>query len=167
MKQMLIATAAGLLLAVAGCSQLYEGMRSGMLGDDETPGSRAREQAMARGQDQGSGPGQGAEGGSGALMAGDGAIPDLTQGQRTQLAAIRRDFHREQGALMAQMHRYGRSPGGAVQGGPPDEQAERQAYEARAAIRKQVFENSLQARKRIHSLLTPQQREHWHSRSDG
>lgn len=173
MKQVLIATVAGLMLAVAGCSQLYEGMRSGAVRDEAAPGSS---QAVVRADgtlpvqdDQGAQPRRSHPAAlserSAIMMAGDGGILNLTDAQRAQLAQIRKDLHRQQQALMAQMPR----PGGAAlaQGGEIDEQAERQAYDARAAIRRQLFENSLQARKRIHSLLTPQQRQQWLSPSSG
>jgi Spy/CpxP family protein refolding chaperone len=39
------------------------------------------------------------------------------------------------------------------------EQAARKAYDASAALHKQMFENHLEAQKRIDSVLTPQQRE--------
>lgn len=174
MKQVLIATAAGLLLVVAGCSQLY-GARSGMTGDAEAPGGRAMDSAIAHpGASRPASPGQGAarghpdaamDHGRDRLMDGDGGIPDLTEAQRAQLAAIRKDFHRRQWALMERMREHGGQLAGAMRVGEPmDEQVARQAYDARAAIRKQMFENSLEARKRIHGLLTPQQRELLHPR---
>lgn len=171
MKQVLIATAAGLLLVVAGCSQLY-GARSGMVGDAEASAGRALAPAVTpHGENRGAGAGAGqgaARGhpdaaldhGRDRLMDGDGGIPDLTEAQRAQLAAIRKDFHRRQWALMERMREHGGQLAGAMRVGEPmDELAARQAYDARAAIRKQMFENSLEARKRIHGLLTPQQRE--------
>lgn len=176
MKQVLIATAAGLLLVVAGCSQLY-GTRSGMMGDAEAPGARAMGPAMMHhGEHRGASPGQGAarshldgvDHGRDRLMDGDGGIPDLTEAQRAQLADIRKDFHRRQWALMDRMREQGGQLAGAMLvGSPMDEQAARQAYDARAAIRKQMFENSLDARKRINNLLTPQQRERLRPRPDG
>lgn len=182
MKYARMAAAAGLLLALAGCAQHGMGMRAGMMGSDDSYGGPGMGPAMMRGEGPAPGypgHGRGAEGMhrdmmadhgmggammSGGMMGHGPAIPDLTNEQRTQIAQIQRELHRKQWALMGQMHEHVWQPGGAMQGGAFDEQAARQAYDQMAAIRKQMFENTLDARKRIDSLLTPQQREQWRSR---
>lgn len=55
-------------------------------------------------------------------------------------------------------------PGGVYRDGPFDEQAARQSHDA---MRKQMFENALEARKRIDGVLTPRQREQLRSRPGG
>lgn len=177
MKRLLMASAAGILLAVAGCSQPY-GMRSGMTGGDEGYGGRGMGPGMMRGEGQGRGdgmqpgmmhdPGMGKGMMGGGMMGGhDLNIPDLTNEQRAQIAEIQQELHRKQSALMGQVHEQGRQSGGGMHGGPLDEQAARKHYDAMSAIHKQMFENSLEARKRIDSLLTPQQREQLRSRPAG
>jgi Spy/CpxP family protein refolding chaperone len=183
MKHVRMAAAAGLLLALAGCAQHGMGMRAGMMGGDDGDAGPGMGPRMMRGEGPAPGYGRGAEGMHPDMMAGHGmgammgggmggammggygpAIPDLTNEQRTQIAQIQKELRSKQWALMGQMHEHAWQPGGAMQGGSFDEQAARQAYDQMAALRKQMFENALQARKRIDSLLTPQQREQWRSR---
>lgn len=164
MKHLLMAGAAGLLLTLAGCAQpdRMQGMRPGMMGDDEVYGGLGMGPGMMHGG-AAAHHGRGAHGMAahrmgGAMMGDYGAIPDLTDAQRAQIAQIHQDLHRKQWALMGQMHEQAwQMPGRA--GSPFDEQAARQAYDQRAALRKQMFENSLEARRRISSVLTPQQRD--------
>lgn len=180
MKYALRVASAGLLLALAGCSQYGMGMRAGMMGGDDGYGGPGMRPGMMRGDGPAPGYGRGAEGmhwnrmaghGMGGAMMGGGmmggygpAIPDLTNEQRAQIAQIQKELHSKQWTLMGQMHEHAWQQGGAMRGGPFDEQAARQAYDQMAALRKQMFENALEARKRIDSLLTPQQREQWRSR---
>lgn len=172
MKRLLMASAAGLLLAVAGCSQPY-GMRSGMMGGDEGYGGRGMGPGMMRGEGHGRGDGMRpdmmhGQGMGGGMMGGHGLnLPDLTNEQRAQIAEIQKELHRKQWALMGQMHEQRWQSGGGMHGGPLDEQAARKHYDAMSAIHKQMFENSLEARKRIDSLLTPQQREQLRNRPAG
>lgn len=108
------------------------------------------------------GPGYGRGGMMGPGMMGGygrGYVPDLTNEQRAKIAEIEKEFGRKQWDLMGKMHEQGIFPGGAYQGGKFDEQAARKAYDAMADLRKQMFENSLQERKSIDGVLTPQQRE--------
>jgi Spy/CpxP family protein refolding chaperone len=79
---------------------------------------------------------------------------DLSAEQRDKIAKIQDDLNRQHWALMQGMH---------AQGGPQrgllDDKDERQSYEAMAAIHKQMFESSLEARRKMLEVLTPQQRE--------
>ena len=79
---------------------------------------------------------------------------DLTAEQRSKILDIQRDMRARQWPLMQQMHEL-MAAGGAAQ----DDQAQRQAYDSVAALQKQMFENMLDARKRIDGVLTPQQRD--------
>jgi Spy/CpxP family protein refolding chaperone len=99
------------------------------------------------------GPGPGMMGGYGGMP------PDLSPEQRTQLAEIQQEYRRKQWGVMQSMHSLMGSAEGPAPGGAFDEQAARKNYDAVAALRKQMFENSLEARKRMDALLTPQQRE--------
>jgi Spy/CpxP family protein refolding chaperone len=102
----------------------------------------------------GPGPGMMGGGGPGFMGGGWGALPaDLSADQRTKIFEIQRDMRAKQWPLMQQMHET--MWAGAAQ----DEQAERQAYDRLATLQKQVFENMLDARKRIDAVLTPQQRD--------
>lgn len=176
MKSLLMAAAAGILLAVAGCAQppgmrhgmmdggdAYEecGMGPGMMRSDcPRPGHARRGRAMQPDM-MGGGHGRG-----GAMMGGL-LIPDLTDEQRTQMAQIQQEYGRKHWALMGQMHEQGGPPDDGLQRGQFDEQAARRHHDAMLGIQKQMFENSLEARKRIDSLLTPQQREQLRSRAAG
>jgi Spy/CpxP family protein refolding chaperone len=86
---------------------------------------------------------------------GYGRLPDLTPEQRSKIAEIQREYRGRQWPLMQQMHELMWADGAAA----PDEQAQRRDYDKIAALQKQMFENSLESRKRIDTLLTPQQRE--------
>jgi Spy/CpxP family protein refolding chaperone len=180
MNRLLMASATGVLLMVAGCSQPY-GMRHGMMDGDEGYGYGGRGMGPGMMRGEGPGPAYGHRGygmqpdmmpghgmGGAMMMGGYGlALPDLTNEQRTQIAEIQKEFGRKQWALMGQMHEQRWQSGDALRGGQLDEQAARKAYDTMAAVRKQMFENSLEARKRINSLLTPQQREKLRSRPAG
>lgn len=85
-------------------------------------------------------------------------IPDLTNEQRNKIAEIQKEFRQKQWALMEKMHEDAQ-PDPLYRDGKLDEQAARKAYETTANLHKQMFENSLEAQKRIDALLTPQQRE--------
>lgn len=105
--------------------------------------------------------GPGMMGGYGGMMGGYGygygALPDLTSEQRTRIAEIQRDQRARQWPLMQQMHELmWAEPSGSY-----DEQAQRRDYDKLAGLQKQMFESSLETRKRIESVLTPQQREEW------
>lgn len=104
----------------------------------------------------GMGPGMMGGYGSGGWEA---SIPDLTNEQRTKIAGIQKELRQKQWALMGRMHEDAMSGGFFYRDGKFDEQAARKAYDVTASLHKQMFENSLEAQKRIDSLLTPKQRE--------
>ena len=101
------------------------------------------------------GPGMG-RGGWG--LGGYGAL-DLTPEQRSKIGEIQDEFGRQQWALMSRMHDEGLRENQALRRGDVDENAARKAYDEMAAVRKQMFENSLQMRKRIDEVVTPEQRQ--------
>ena len=81
---------------------------------------------------------------------------DLSAEQREKIGEIQQEFAKKQWGLMTSMH----SPGGPMeQMFSGDEKAARQAYEAMAAARKQMFEAQLDMRKRVDAVLTKEQRE--------
>lgn len=176
MKRLLMAATAGILLAVAGCAQ-PPGSGHGMMDGEDAYEARAMGPEMMRGD--GPQPAHGRRGramqpdmmggghGRGGAMMGGFVIPDLSDAQRTQMAQIQQEFGRKHWALMGQMHEQGGPPDDGLQRGQFDEQAARRHHEAMLGIQKQMFENSLEARKRIDGLLTPQQREQLRSRAAG
>lgn len=148
-KAILAAFALPLLLSVSASAQPGGyGMGPGMMGG------------------YGMGPGMMGGGGYGAghgMMGGYGpggmpAIPDLTKEQRDKIAGIQKEMRQKQWTLMEKMHDEfdAQNP---YRSGKFDEQAARKAYETAEKLHRQMFENSLDAQKRIDSLLTPQQRE--------
>jgi Spy/CpxP family protein refolding chaperone len=99
--------------------------------------------------------------GGAGMMGGYGLgrnIPDLTTDQRNKVEAIRRDLRNRQFALMDQMHDQMHSTP-YYRNGQFDEQAARRAWESTEKLRRQMFENSLDAQKHIDALLTPAQRQ--------
>jgi Spy/CpxP family protein refolding chaperone len=107
----------------------------------------------------GYGMGPGARGGYGPGGYGYGGISDLTSEQREKLAAIQEEFRGKQWKLMESMHGLAWNQRGLDRDGKFDEKAAREANEAVSAIRKQMFENSLEAQKRVEGVLTAKQRE--------
>lgn len=110
----------------------------------------------------GAGPGYGMMGPGGfgvgpGMMGGWGGYPsDLSADQRASINQIQREFRSRQWPLMQQMHELMWADGAA---GTADEQAQRRSYDQLAALQKQMFENMLEARKRMDGVLTPQQRD--------
>lgn len=131
------------------------GMGPGMTG----PGMMGGYGRMGPGMGGGYGGGMGmGMGGMGHGMAGDWYLPaDLSPEQRGKIAEARQDYRKKQWALMQQMH--GIMWNAEAPDTPFDEQVARRNFDAVAALRKQMFENSLQLRKREDAVLTPQQRE--------
>jgi Spy/CpxP family protein refolding chaperone len=159
MKRVAMMAAAGLVLAVsAGCSQPY-GRGSEMMMDDDGPGYRHGAYRMGPGTMQGDGSGPAGRHGDGMerSMRWDDSALNLTQEQRSRIAGIQKQARRKQWDLMEKMHEQGWRPG--PRDGQFDEQAARKTYDDMAAMRKQMFENMLDERKRIDSVLNPQQRE--------
>jgi Spy/CpxP family protein refolding chaperone len=146
MKRRFAGLAAFLLLGITACAQPEPG--PGMMGGGYGPGH-----GMGRGMTMG--PGMMGPG----MMGGYGMPSDLTPEQRTRMAEIQQELRRQQSGVMQSMHSTMGSGEGPAVGGAFDEQAARKNYDAAAALHKQMFENSLEARKRIDALLTPQQRE--------
>ena len=128
--------------------------------------------ALAWSQPQGHGPGMMGGGYGGGPGMGDGYgmgpgmmwgyspdIPNLSNEQRAKIGDIQKEFRRKQWDLMEKMHDSQWNAGNPYRDGKFDEQAARKRYDVMAALHKQMFENSLEERKRIDSVLTPQQRE--------
>jgi Spy/CpxP family protein refolding chaperone len=80
----------------------------------------------------------------------------LSDEQRDKVAGIQEEFRRKEWALMGSMHELQFRGRGTE--APSDAEA-RKIYQASADLRKQMFENSLDARKRIDAVLTKEQRE--------
>lgn len=92
------------------------------------------------------------------MMGWGGAGLKLGSEQRNKLQAIRKDLRDKQFALMDQMHDSMHSAN-FYRGGTFDEQAARRAFEAAEKVHRQMFENMLDAHKRMDAVLTPQQRQ--------
>jgi Spy/CpxP family protein refolding chaperone len=120
------------------------GMRSGQ------PGCPMHQGAMG-----GSGPAQGR---MAARMAALDAL-DLTDEQRGKVTAIRRDLQRKMHALKGSARELRWQGEDAAKSAEFDEAAARKRFDAAAALRKQMFEARLEARKGIHAVLTQEQRE--------
>lgn len=84
---------------------------------------------------------------------------DLSEEQRAKIAEAQQDFAQKHWELMGRMHQQGGPMSYAFGPGAIDEKAARKAYEAMADAQKQMFELSLQTRKKIDAVLTPEQRE--------
>lgn len=154
MKRKILAVAAALLTAsAAACAQPY-GPGYGMgPGGGYGPGY-----GMGRGM-MGGGYGPGYGMGPGMMGGGYGYVPNLTPEQRTKLAEIQQEFAQQHWGLMSAMHSQGGPMAQFFGPGAGDEKAARQAYEAMAAAQKQMFEASLEMRKRMDAVLTQEQRE--------
>lgn len=100
------------------------------------------------------------EGGYGTMGGDSLDIPNLSSEQRARIGDTRKEFHRRQWDLMEKMRDAQWNSGSLYHDGKFDEQAARKRYDAMAVLHKQMFENSLEERKRIDSILTPPQREH-------
>jgi Spy/CpxP family protein refolding chaperone len=91
---------------------------------------------------------------------------NLSEEQRTKIAAIQEEFSRKQWELMGKMHEQRYQLYQSDSSGKTDESAARNAYEALNDARKALFENSLELRKRVDAVLTKEQREQlqtgWH-----
>ena len=151
-RSWLIAAAAAVAAAVVGSAPTWSqggpgtgwgpGYGYGMMG----PGM------MDRGMMGSYGPGFGMGG------WGWGVAIDLTPQQRKQIAEIRQETARQHWQLMSKLHEQGGPMYQAYASGEFDEQAARKAYDAMAQTHKQMFESGLDARKRIESMLTEEQK---------
>lgn len=172
MKRKLITAAiAAAIFATAAWAQGGPGMMGGYGPGDYGPGY-GMGPGMMGGYGYGSGGygmGPGMMGGYGYGPGGYGMGPGMMWGygpggynplklsdeQRAKIADIQNDVSRKQWALMSSMHELRFSRRAEA---PSDAEA-RKLYQASADLRKQMFENSLDARKRIDTVLTKEQRE--------
>jgi Spy/CpxP family protein refolding chaperone len=156
---------AGLMAAAVATAQPY-GMGPGMMGG-YGPGY-----GMGPGMMGGYGPGYGMGPG---MMGGYGMGPGMMGGwgrggwgleglglsdeQRSKISDIQRDLSRLQWDLMRSMHEQDWHMGDAWRDGGIDEKAARKAFDAMTEMHRKMFDATLEARKRVDALLTPQQRE--------
>ncbi|HEU4646724.1 MAG TPA: Spy/CpxP family protein refolding chaperone [Burkholderiales bacterium] len=174
MKRKLLVVAAALLAASAVLYAQPMGpgmMGGGGYGPGYGQGYGPRYGGMGPGMMGGYGPGgmgPGMMGGYGSggmgpgMMGGYGGYgygPDLSAEQREKMAEIQQEFAQKHWDLMGKMHAQGGPMSGAFGRGDIDEKSARKSYEAMAEAQKQMFELSLQTRKRIDAVLTPEQRE--------
>ena len=166
MKRKLLAVTAAAMLgtAAAAFSQPYGmglgggygpgyGMGPGMMGG-YGPGGMGPGMMGGYGQGYGMGPGM-----MGGFGPGFGYGVDFSDEQRAKISAIQQELAQKHWEQMGSMHQQGGPMSQAFGPGPIDEKAARKAYEAMAEAQKQMFELSLQSRKRIDAVLTPEQRE--------
>ena len=128
-----------------------EGYGPGMMGG-YGPGN-----GMGTGMMGGYGPGNGmGPGMMGGYGPGGYDALDLSDEQRDKIATIQREVWKQHWALMGSMHELR----GNFFGGKGESDADAQKnYDAMAALQKQMFQSSLDARKRIDAVLTKEQRE--------
>lgn len=168
MKRKLLAVTAAALLGTAalGFSQPYGMGPGGGYG----PGAGMGPGMMGPGMMGGYGMGPGMMGGYGGYGMGPGMMGgyggygygyglDLSDEQRTKIGEAQQEFAQKHWELMGKMHQQGGPMSYAFGPGAIDEKAARKAYEAMAEAQKQMFELSLQTRKKIDAVLTPEQRE--------
>jgi Spy/CpxP family protein refolding chaperone len=84
---------------------------------------------------------------------------DLSAEQRAKIAEIQQGAFRKQWELMDKMHEEGGPMYQAFGSGAFDEKAARKAYQQMAEAQKEMFELSLETRKKIDAVLTPEQRQ--------
>jgi Spy/CpxP family protein refolding chaperone len=117
---------------------------------------------MVGGQGRGHGM-MGSQGQGHGMMGGPGpeALEKLGLGdeQRGKVREIHRDLQRKNHALMGSMRDLRWQSEDAAKAAEFDETAARKRFDAGAAIRKQMFEARLEARKQVDAVLTKEQRE--------
>jgi Spy/CpxP family protein refolding chaperone len=169
MKRTLMAAAAALLAAPVW-AQMGPGMGPGMMGPGMMGGYGMGPGTM---EGYGYGPGMMGLGAMGGYGMGPGMMGPGTMGpgygafgglglsdeQRARIAEIQHEVSRKQWDLMGKMHeqRYQMHQFDAQ--GKLDDGAARKAYQAMGEAHKAMFETMLDARKRIDSVLTKEQRE--------
>ena len=110
------------------------------------------------GSGYGMGPGMmGGYGGYGPRGYGYGYGLNLSDEQRSKIAAIQREDYEKRWKVMEKMHDQG-GPMDLLWGAKDDKEA-RKAYQEMADAQKEMFELNLQTRKRMDAVLTPEQRE--------
>lgn len=155
-KTTFIALATSIVFSVAAFAQPGGyGMGPGMMGGYGMGPGMMGGYGMGPGM-MGGGYGHGMMGGFGPGWIPN--VPDLSKEQREKISGIQKDLRQKQWALMDKMHDEFESQN-PYRGGKFDEQAARKAYETAEKLHRQMFENSLDAQKRIDGILTPQQRE--------
>jgi Spy/CpxP family protein refolding chaperone len=83
----------------------------------------------------------------------------LSDEQRRKIADIQQEQWKKQWALMSAMHELRFRQFNAEESGTSGDADTRKSYQAFADLQKQMFENSLDTRKRIDAVLTKEQRE--------
>lgn len=164
MKRKLLALSAALLtLTAAACVQPSgPGYGPGMMGRGYGQGYGMMGGGYGPGYGQGYGMMGGGYGMAPGMMGGYGYVPDLTDEQRAKLGEIQQEFAKTHWALMSAMHGQGGPMAQMYGQGATDEKAVRQAYDSMAAVHKQMFETSLEMRKRMDAVLTEEQRKQVH-----
>ncbi len=166
MKRKLIAAAAvAALFSATAWAQMGPGMMGGygmgpgMMGGYGPGGYGMGPGMMGPGMTGGYGMGPGMMGPG--MMGGYGAYAglNLSDEQRAKIAEIQQDVSRKQWELMGKMREQGFQMHRFDAPGTADDSAARKAYQVMADARKAMFENSLDARKRIDAVLTKDQRE--------
>ena len=97
-------------------------------------------------------------GGCGGYGAGWGALK-LSDEQRTKIDKVLQDSARQRWELMGKMHEQGWKMHELYASGKADDAALKQAFDTMSAMRKSMFENNLETRKKIDAVLTKEQRE--------
>lgn len=83
----------------------------------------------------------------------------LTDEQRGKINKILEDSARQRWELMGKMHEQGWKMRELYASGKADDAALKQAYDTMSAMRKSMFENNLETRKKIDAVLTKEQRD--------
>ncbi len=163
MKRTLLAIAATLLLATSAHAQPGGGGPGMMNGYESGPGWGGMMDGYGR---HGMMDGYGRESGWHGMMGGPqmGFGPDywslkLSDEQRDKILAIERAASSKRWDLMGKMREQGLRMHENYATGKLDDEALRKNYQAMSEVHKAVFEASLQARKDILAVLTPEQRE--------
>ena len=116
-----------------------------------------------RGYGRGSGMGPGMMGGYGPGGCGGYGYGwehlKLTDEQRAKIDKILQDSAHQRWELMGKMHEQGWKMRELYASGKADDGALKQAYDTMSAMRKSMFENNLETRKKIDAVLTKEQRE--------
>lgn len=176
MKRKLIVAAA---IAAVFSAAAWAQMGPGMMGGYGPGGGYGPDYGMGPGMMGGYGMGPGMMGGFGpgggmgpGMMGGYGMGPGMMSGygpggygalnlsdeQRKQISAVQDEFSRKQWDLMGKMHEQRFKFHDFGSSAPSDDAAARKAYQAVSEAHKAMFENSLEARKRIDAVLTDEQR---------
>jgi Spy/CpxP family protein refolding chaperone len=145
------------------------GMGPGMMGGYGPGGGYGMGPGYGRGYGYGMGPGMMGgygrgygygmgPGGCGGYGGGWSALK-LSDEQRTKIDKILEDNARQRWELMGKMHEQGWKMRELYASGKADDAALKQAYDTMSAMRKSMFENNLEMRKKIDAVLTKEQRE--------